>query len=91
MLQLTNLKQDSYQFIPQPPKDNVSKYYLEFLLDMNNDQNLNYISRHSGQDVFCKLSQIIWKETKYESMAIIMGGFHILLITKYVNLMSLKK
>ena len=38
----------------------------------------------------------IWKETKYESMAIIMGRFHILLKTRKVlyknsNLMGLKK
>ena len=28
--------------IPQPPKDNVCKYYIDFLLDMKNDQNLNF-------------------------------------------------
>ena len=27
--------------IRQPPKDNVCKYYLDFLLDMKNNQNLN--------------------------------------------------
>ena len=29
--------------IPQPPKDNVCKYCLDFLLDIKNDQNLNCI------------------------------------------------
>ena len=48
--------------IPQPPKDNVCKYYIDFLLDMKNDQNLNYFFCHSDQYVCYKLSQIIWKE-----------------------------
>ena len=39
-------------FIPQPPKDNVCKCYLDFLLDVKNHQNLNYIFCHSDQDVF---------------------------------------
>ena len=42
-------------------KDNVYKYYLDILLDMKNDQNLNYIFCNSDQDVFYKLSQITWK------------------------------
>ena len=55
------------EFLPvvtQAPKDNVCKYYLDFLLDMKNDQKLNYIFCHSDQDAFLKLSEIIWKETK---------------------------
>lgn len=53
------------EFLPvtQPPKD-VCKYYLGLLLDMKNDQKLNYIFCHSDQDAFFKLSEIIWKETK---------------------------
>ena len=47
--------------IPQPAKDNVYKNYLDFSLDIKSEQNLNYIFGHSDQDVFYKLSQIIWK------------------------------
>ena len=56
--------------IPQPPKDNVCKCYLDFLLNMKNDQNLSEIFCHNDHDVFYKLSQIIcikkkWKHRKY--------------------------
>ena len=50
--------------ITQPPKTNICKCYLDFLLDTKSDQNLNYIFCHNDQDVFYKLSQIIWEENK---------------------------
>ena len=57
------------------PKDNVCKYYLDFLLDMKNHQNLSYIFFHSDQDVFSKLSQMFWKEKKCDSVANKWGDF----------------
>ena len=50
--------------IPQPPKDNVYKCYLDFLLNIRNDQNLSNIFCHNDHGVFYKLSQIIWIEKK---------------------------
>ena len=35
---------------------------------------------YNSQDVFYKISQIIWKEHKYESVINIMGGLNLLLI-----------
>ena len=46
--------------IPQPPKYNVSKNYLGFLPNMENDQNLSNIFCCNDHDVVYKLSQIIW-------------------------------
>ena len=45
--------------IPQPLKDNVCKCYLDFLLNMKNDQNLSNNFCHNDHGVFYKLSQII--------------------------------
>ena len=69
-----------FPVIPQPPSDSVCKYYLDFLLDLKSDLEINCILCHSDQDVFYKISQIIWKDTKYDSVINIMGGFHILLV-----------
>ena len=81
--------------VPQSTNNNACKYYLGFILDTKSDQNLNYIFCHSDQDAFYKPSEIIWKETKYQSIINIMGGFHILLVTQKVlyekyNIMGLK-
>ena len=83
MLQLTNLGQDSYQLLLNLRKImKLCKHHLDFLLDVKNDQNLNYIFCRSDQDVFYKLFQIIWKGTKHERTVIIMGRFYILLVAR---------
>ena len=45
--------------IAQPPKDNVCKCYLDFLLNIKNDKNLSHNFSHNDEDVFYKLSQLI--------------------------------
>ena len=52
--------------ISQPPKDNVCKCYLDFLLNVKNDQNLSNIFCHNDHDVFYKHSQIIWRKKKWK-------------------------
>ena len=50
------------------------------MLDLKSDLEINHIFCHSDQDVFYKISQIIWKDKKYYSVVNIMAGFHILLV-----------
>ena len=66
--------------IPQPPSHNVCKYYLEFLLDLKIDLEINLVFCHSVQDVFYKISQINWKDKRYDGVIIIMSGLNILLV-----------
>ena len=66
--------------IPQPPSDSVCKYYLDFLLDLKSDLEINHIFCHSDQDIFSKISQIVWKDKNYYSVINLTGGFHILLV-----------
>ena len=59
--------------IPQPPKDNVCKCYLGFLLNMKNDLNFSKFFCHNDHDVFYTLSLIIWikniwKHCQYNSI-----------------------
>ena len=65
--------------IPQPPSHSVCKYYLNFLLNLKSDLEINHICSYSDQDAFYKISQIIWKDKKYDSVINVMDGFHILL------------
>ena len=46
--------------IPQPPSNSVCKYYLDFSLDRKSELEINHIFCHTDQDVFYKISQIIW-------------------------------
>ena len=69
-----------FPFISQLLSDSVCKYYLDFLLDLKSDLEINHIFCRSDQDILYKISQIIWKDKKYDSVINIMVGFHILLI-----------
>ena len=54
---------------------------VDFLIDLKTDLELDNIFCHSDQDVFYKISQIMWKERdKYKGIINIMGGFLILLL-----------
>lgn len=55
---------DFFPIIPYPPKESILKDYLDFLLDLKKDLDVEFIFCHSDQDVFYKMSQIVWKEKK---------------------------
>ena len=44
-----------FPIIPQPPSDSIGKYYLDILLDLKSDLEINHIFCHSDQDVSPKL------------------------------------
>ena len=73
------------------------KDYLDFLIDLKSNIEISNILCHSDQDMFYKISQIIWtEEDKYKRIINIMNDFHIplvhlkLLYKKY-SLLGLKE
>ena len=53
----------------------------DFLIDLKSDLEIDNIFWHKDQDVFYKISQIMWKEgDKNKGIINIMGGFHMLLV-----------
>ena len=80
---------DYFPVIPYSPNESVLKDYLDFLFDLKSDLEINNIFCHSDQDVFHKISQIMWKEgDKCKGVINIMGGVHILLIN--LKILSVK-
>ena len=73
---------DYFPVVPYPPNESVFKDYLDFLIDLKSDLEIDNIFYHSDQNLFCKISQIMWKEgEKYRGIIInIMSGFYILLV-----------
>ena len=72
---------DYFLVIPYPPKESVLKDYLDFLIDLKSDLEIDNIFCHIDQDMFCKILQIMWKEgDKYKGIINIMGSSHILLV-----------
>ena len=64
-----------FPVIPKPSSNSVCKSYFDFLLDLKSDLEINQTFWHSDQDVLYTISQIIWKDKKYDSAINIMGGF----------------
>ena len=72
---------DYFSVIFYPPNESVLKDYLDFLIDLKNDLEIDNIFCHSDCDVFYKMSQIKWKEgDKYKGIINIMNGFYMLLV-----------
>ena len=70
-----------YPIKAYPSKKSVLENYLDFLIDLKSDLEIGNIFCHSNQDVFYKISQIMWKKgDKYKGIINIMSGFHILLV-----------
>ena len=59
---------DFLPVIPHPQNDSILKDYLDFLIDVKADLEIDNIFGHSDQDVFYKISQIMWKEKKYDGI-----------------------
>ena len=80
-----------FPLIPYAPNESVLKDYLDFLIDLKSDLEIDNIFCYSDQDVFYKISQIMWKEgDRYKGIINIMGGFHIPLVNlKILYKMSL--
>ena len=63
--------------ISQPPKYDVCKYYLDDINRIITDLELNHLFVHANEEVYARLTHIIWKHGDiYKKIFIIMGGFH---------------
>ena len=63
--------------IPQPPEYPVCKKFLDQLLDLMNDLEIDHIYAHADEQVYAKLAHILWKfPDTYKNVTILMGGFH---------------
>ena len=70
-----------FPVIPYPPNKSVPKDYLYFLIDLKSDLEIDNIFCRSDQDVFYKISQIMWKEgDTCKGIINVMGGFYIFLV-----------
>ena len=66
---------------PYTPNRPILKDYLDFLIDLKSNLEIDNIFCHNDQYVFYKISQIMWKKgDKYKGVINIMGSFHIILI-----------
>ena len=63
--------------IPQPPEYSVCKKFLDDLLKVMRDLDLDHIFAHGDEQVYARLAHIIWKNPELHwNIVILMGGFY---------------
>ena len=71
--------------IPQPQEYPVCKHFLEHLLELLKDLEIDHIFAHSDEKVYACLCDIIWKEpTRHQAVIFLMGSFHQLRVRQII-------
>ena len=69
--------------MPRPPEYPVCKKFLDNLLKVMRDLNLDHIFAHGDEQFYARLAHIIWKDPElYRNTVILMEGFHELHISR---------
>ena len=67
--------------VPEPPGDNVCKFYLEKVLELCHHLEINHLFLHADEAVYSKLMIIKWISAgRYDKVIPIIGGFHTILV-----------
>ena len=63
--------------VPEPPEYPICKKFLDYLLDIMKELDLDHIFVHADELVYSKLMHILWKFPDiYNRVIVLMGGFH---------------
>ena len=63
--------------VPEPPQYPVCKMFLDDLLDIMKELDLDHIFAHADELIYSKLVHILWKFPDfYNRVIVLMGGFH---------------
>lgn len=77
----TKCKLEYLPVVPLPPGYNVIKWYMDIIVQMADDLELDYIFAHADEAVNSKMLIIPWlKQERYDKIIPLMGGFHTILV-----------
>ena len=63
--------------VPEPPEYLICKKFLDDLLDIMKELDLDHIFAHADELVYSKVMHILWKFPDiYNRVIVLMGGFH---------------
>ena len=72
---------DYLQVVPFPPKDIVCKWYLDQMVKVTQEMDLEFIFLHSDEAVHSKIMILKWiNQGDYDRIVPLMGGFHTILV-----------
>ena len=73
----TKCKLEYLPVVPLPPGDNVIKWYMDMMMEIAHDLELDYIFAHADEAINSKMLIISWlNQDEYDKIIPLMGGFH---------------
>ena len=77
----TKCKLEFLPVVPLPPGDNIIKWYMDMMVQMSDDLELDFIFAHADEAINSKMLMISWiDQEKYDKIIPLMGGFHTILV-----------
>ena len=77
----TKCKLEYLPLIPLPPGNNVIKWYMDIIMQIADDLELDYIFAHADEAINSKMLIISWLNlVGYDKIIPLMGGFHTILV-----------
>ena len=77
----TKCKLEYLPVVPLPPGDNVIKWYMDMIVQIADDLELDHIFAHADEAINSKMLIISWlNQERYDKIIPLMGGFHTILV-----------
>ena len=77
----TKCKLEYLPVVPLPPGDNVIKWYMDMMMEIAHDLELDYIFAHADEAINSKMLILSWlNQDEYDKIIPLMGGFHTILV-----------
>ncbi|KAG1670390.1 Estrogen-related receptor gamma [Nymphon striatum] len=77
----TRCKLEYLPVIPLPPHDNVVKWYMDMILKMLDQLEIDHIFLHADEAIDSKVLIIQWlNQGKYDQIITFLGGFHTIMV-----------
>ena len=74
-------KLEYFPVVPFPPSDNIVKWYMDMIIQLAADLEIDHVFVHADEAIHSKMLMIIWlHEGKYDKLIPLIGGFHTLLV-----------
>eukprot|EP00794_Sanderia_malayensis_P020787 gene20787-22825_t len=76
-VETTKCKLEYLPVVPFPPTDNIIKWYMDMIMQMADDLQIEHIFAHADEAIYSKMLMISWlHKGEYDKIVPLIGGFH---------------
>eukprot|EP00794_Sanderia_malayensis_P018600 gene18600-20470_t len=76
-VETTKCKLEYLLVVPFPPTDNIIKWYMNMIMQMADDLQIEHIFAHADEAIYSKMLMISWlHKGEYDKIVPLIGGFH---------------